>query len=206
MLIETPSILQQAAKFITTQSTPKPDPQAVVEQLLTCEKAAKKQKENYSFKQFLGTWQLCFITGTKKTRHRAGIMLGAGRYLPQWVKIQLIYSLASKEIEAGENPDVEVGQVQNSVKVGGLKLTLIGPVKFLKPRILAFDFTRIQIQLFGKIIYQGNIRGGNEKEQTFYAKSTQNQAFFAYFLVEDDIIAARGRGGGLALWGKSIQH
>jgi hypothetical protein len=196
-------ILQKAAQAVTIPSTDKPAPQSVVEALLSCEKQAKKQLTNHQFKQLIGCWQLCFITGTKKTRQRAGIVLGAGRYIPQWVTIKLTYSSPSKALELIQNQDYEAGQVQNSVKIGGLQLTLSGPVKFIKHKILAFDFTQISVKLFGKKIYTGKIRGGTESEQNFYKQSIQKQAFFAYFLIEKDLIAARGKGGGLALWGKA---
>jgi len=31
------------------------------------------------------------------------------------------------------------------------------------------------------------------------------EVFFVYFLVTDDCIAARGKGGGLAIWGKDTK-
>jgi len=51
-------------------------------------------------------------------------------------------------------------------------------------------------------VYKGYIRGGEAKEKTFYDESVGKQAFFTYFIVENEIIAARGRGGGLALWSR----
>ncbi len=193
--METTSILQQAAK-----SNVKPSSNAVVEALLEAEKTAKKIKTRYSFAQLIGNWQLCFITGTKKTRKKAGIVLGAGRYIPQWIaKISIAYS-AESVIEGEENR--EIGRVENSVQVGAIELTLSGPTKFLPNNILAFDFTRIAVKLLGKTVYQGFIRGGEGREAEFFSLSVGKQAFFAYFLVEDGIIAARGRGGGLALWGR----
>lgn len=193
--METTSILQQAAK-----SNVKPSSNAVVEALLEAEKTAKKIKTRYSFAQLIGNWQLCFITGTKKTRKKAGIVLGAGRYIPQWIaKISIAYSAES--VAEGEEKS-EIGRVENSVQVGAIELTLSGPTKFLPNNILAFDFTRIAVKLLGKTVYQGFIRGGEAREAEFLSLSVGKQAFFAYFLVEDGIIAARGRGGGLALWGR----
>ncbi|TAG97521.1 MAG: hypothetical protein EAZ09_12100 [Oscillatoriales cyanobacterium] len=189
------SILEQAAN-----SNPKPSSNAVVTALLAAEKDAKKTKTRYSFQQLIGNWQLCFITGTKKTRKKAGIVLGAGRYIPQWIaKISIAYSAES--VAEGE-ANSEVGRVENSVKVGTMEMTLSGPTKFLPNNILAFDFTRITVKLLGKTVYQGFIRGGEARETEFFSLSVGKQAFFAYFLVEDGIIAARGRGGGLALWGR----
>ncbi|WP_377477637.1 MAG: hypothetical protein P2A85_03820 [Microcoleus anatoxicus] len=189
------SILEQAAK-----SNSKPSSSAVVTALLAAEKNSKKTKPRYSFQQLIGHWQLCFITGTKKTRQKGGIVLGAGKYIPQWIaKIQIAYSAAP--VAQGED-NSEIGRVENSVKVGTMELTLSGPTKFLPNNILAFDFTRIMVKLLGKTVYQGYIRGGEAREAEFLSLSVGKQAFFAYFLVEDGIIAARGRGGGLALWGR----
>ncbi len=193
--MENISILEQAAN-----SNPKPSSNAVVAALLAAEKSAKKTKTRYCFEQLIGNWQLCFITGTKKTRKKAGIVLGAGRYIPQWIaKISIAYS-AESVAEGKENS--EIGRVENSVKVGTMEMTLSGPTKFLPNNILAFDFTRITVKLLGKTVYQGYIRGGESRETEFLSLSVGKQAFFAYFLVEDAIIAARGRGGGLALWGR----
>jgi hypothetical protein len=202
-LPENQVILQKAAQAVTLPSTNQPAPQSVVEALLTCEKQAKKQPANYQFQQLIGCWQLCFITGTKKTRRRAGIVLGAGRYIPQWVKIKLSYFPTSNTLKLSQNQDYKPGQVYNSVQIGGLQLTLTGPVKLIKHKILAFDFTQITVKLLGRKIYEGKIRGGTDSEEEFYTQSIQKQAFFAYFLVEENIIAARGKGGGLALWGKA---
>ncbi|MEG4803512.1 hypothetical protein QUB63_22385 [Microcoleus sp. ARI1-B5] len=192
--MENISILEQAAK-----SNTKPSSAAVVAALLEAEKNAKKTKTRYSFEQLTGTWRLCFITGTKKTRQKAGIVLGAGRYIPEWVaKIQIAYS-AQAVADGEENSNI--GRVENSVQVGAIELTLSGPTKFLvNKNILAFDFTIITVKLLGKTVYQGFIRGGEAREAEFFSLSVGKQAFFAYFLVEDGIIAARGRGGGLALW------
>ncbi len=193
--MENTSILEQAAK-----SNIKPSSNAVVEALLEAEKNAKKTKTRYSFTQLIGNWQLCLITGTKKTRKKAGIVLGAGRYIPQWIaKISIAYSAES--VAEGEANN-EIGRVENSVKVGTIELTLSGPTKFLPNNILAFDFTRITVKLLGKTVYQGFIRGGEAREAEFLSLSVGKQAFFAYFLVEEGVIAARGRGGGLALWGR----
>ncbi|MGB3536167.1 MAG: hypothetical protein WBA13_21945 [Microcoleaceae cyanobacterium] len=198
------TILQKAAQTVTRKLADKPTPQSVVTALLNCEKQAKKQSADAEFQQLVGCWRLCFITGTKKARDRAGIALGAGRYLARWVKITITYSALDTENKGLQNPDLECGQVQNSVTVGGLNLILSGPVKFIKHKILAFDFTRITVKLSGFKIYEGNVRGGREKEAEFNSQPLKKQAFFNYFLIKDDIIAARGKGGGLALWGKEV--
>jgi hypothetical protein len=111
------------------------------------------------------------------------------------VKIQLAYSQSESQ---------DKGNVENSVQFGLLKIVLTGPVQFYaKKNILAFDFTRMQLSLSGLKLYQGYIRGGKDREASFYNQTLKQQAFFSYFLIEDNYIAARGKGGGLALWVRS---
>ena len=191
-------ILQKAANYFAKQ-TDLPSASEVVNALLEAEKIAKKEKITYSWSNLIGTWRLCFVTGTKKTRKKAGVVLGAGRYLPRLVKISLKYSSPEESL-------TNQGTVENCVEIGSLKLSLTGPVKFVAPKnILAFDFTRMKVKLLSLTLYDGYIRDGQAKETSFYDDSISKQAFFAYFYITDSEIAARGRGGGLALWSK-INH
>jgi hypothetical protein len=179
-----------------TQSS-QPTSEAVVTALVNLEKVGKKATTVASYQELIGKWRLHFITGTKKTRQRAGVVLGAGRYLPSWIKIHLSYT---------ENPaqllsEGEAGWVENSVNVAGLNFTLSGPTKFFpKQKLLAFDFTHLSLKVLGKVIYSGKVRGGDQSRAQFYQEPIKKQAFFRYFLIEDQYIAARGRGGGLAVW------
>ncbi len=188
--------IEQAVEFLQGKITKAPTSEAVVEGLIEAEKAAKQTKTTYSYSQLLGNWRLGFITGTKKTRKRAGVVLGAGKFVPKLVKIQLSYS----QLETSE----EKGHVENSVEFGLLKIVLTGPVLFWsKKNILAFDFTKMQLFLSKLKFYEGYIRGRKDREDSFYKQTLKQQAFFSYFLIQDSYIAARGRGGGLALWVKS---
>ena len=197
-------LIENAAQSLIIKATVQPPADEVVAALLDQEKTSKKEKISHQFQQLIGDWKLCFITGTKKTQKRAGIVMGAGRYIPGFVTVKLSYlpsdmSLAKEE----ESLEFEVGRVENSVSVGLISFALSGPVKLLaKKNILAFDFTRATVKILGKTIYNNYIRGGKKSEETFYQKKVKNQAFFAYFLITEKAIAARGRGGGLAIWGK----
>ena len=187
------SILDQAVQGMATSSELLPTSTAMVETLLQAEKNTKQTKAHHLYSQLLGVWRLGFITGAKRSRQRAGIVLGAGRFLPKWVKIYLAYSQSDSSLDQGT--------IQNQVELGPLQMVLTGPTQFwTKKNILAFDFTRIKVLLSGLKLYEGFIRGGRDREAKFYRQSLKEQAFFAYFLVEDRCIAARGRGGGLALW------
>ena len=125
-----------------------------------------------------------------------GIALGSRRYIPQLLNIQIAY-----ELDPQRKPNM--GRVKNTVRLGFISFSLSGPVKFIEPKnILAFDFTKMLIKIFDLVIYDGYIKDGASREQEFEQKKINQQAFFSYFLIQDKFIAARGRGGGLALWSK----
>ena len=171
-----------------------PSTSELLRTLLQLEKNAKKETREYGFANLEGCWNLRFITGTRKTRHRAGIVLGAGRYIPRLIKIKIHYENSSQSA-------VDTGRVKNQVQLGWLSLSLTGPVQFRSSKnILAFDFTYLEIMLLRFKLYSGYIKDGLERETEFYNTKIKNQAFFSYFLIQDNAIAARGKGGGLALW------
>ncbi len=186
------SVLHRAAN-VTNESSDLPTPSLVVKSLLEAEKV-KKGEKNYSLADLTGEWNLRFVTGTKKTRTKAGIVLGAGKYIPQLVKIKIEYQ--------GDRETLNTGRVRNSVSLAFFNLSLTGPMKFIKNNILAFDFTTMTFSIFGWKLYDGYIRNGATKEAEFYHQKISQQAFFHYFLIEQNIIAARGKGGGLAIWSR----
>lgn len=190
------SPISEAAKAVVTKEVEKPAPESVVAALLAAEKASKKNKDKYSIDRLFGSWRLCFITGTKKTRAKAGKVLGAGKYVPNWVKITIAYQ---------KSAEFSGGKVDNLVEFGPLSLCVSGPIKlFPNTNILAFDFTRMTVSIFGLKLYSGYIRDGKNSEEKFYQTALKDLgSFFVYFLVADDFIAARGKGGGLAIWGKN---
>lgn len=188
------SSLQEAVTWLVKKREKKPTSDQLVLALVAAEKFSRQTKPSYTAQQLQGTWRLCFITGTKQAQNRAGVVLRSGRYLPRWATIELTY-----------HPDTlsQLGTVENAIKLGAFNLTLTGPAKFLPPKnILAFDFTHISVAMANLNLYQGKVRGGKESEEKFYREKIKKQAFFTYFLIDDNLIAARGRGGGLALWGR----
>jgi hypothetical protein len=200
-MTEPVAVLDQAVQFLQRSLANPPSAESVVEALLQAEKTAQQTQMPSSYQQLLGDWRLGFVTGTRRTRQRAGVVLGAGRFLPAWVKIRLSY--AAETIATGQN-EVELsdrGRVENLVELGALQLCLTGPTLFrAKTQILAFDFTQMTVCIFGRKIYSSYIRNGQTRETQFYQSTLKEQAFFTYFLIRDNCIAARGRGGGLALW------
>ncbi|MBL1174940.1 hypothetical protein [Pantanalinema sp. GBBB05] len=195
-------ILHQAAAYYQapqgSEGLLQPTPTMVVEALLEAEKAAKRQRLTYPLLPLLGQWRLCFATGTRKLRRRGGIALGKGFYLPRFTPAYISF------YDRSDDKSVIVPEqvaISNQIQFSGLKLRFTGPAKYLgKNNILAFDFTHLQVTLFGRSLYSGNIRSGKSQTTEFAQESVANLPFFAFFLVTPDLIAARGRGGGLALW------
>ncbi len=188
------TLAQAAATFQGARDIPSAE--AVVNALLNAEKATKQQRLTYPFESLLGRWRLCFATGTRKVR-RGGIVLGKGFYVPKFTAAYISFANQVQPPDEGSDR----GEITNQVQLGALLLRLTGPCQYLnKKNLLAFDFNQMQISLFGLAVYNGGIRGGKAQAQNFYSQLIAKRPFFAFFWVTEDFIAARGRGGGLALW------
>jgi hypothetical protein len=173
-----------------------PAAEVVVNALLQAEKSSKQQRLTYPFESLIGQWRLCFITGTKKVRKSGGIILGKGFYVPKFTPIYISFNTKQALEQTCSR-----AEISNQVQLGSILLKLEGPAQYLgKKNLLAFDFTRLQLCLFGRVMYNGQIRGGQAQVENFYNQPIAKLPFFAFFLVTEDFIAARGRGGGLALW------
>jgi hypothetical protein len=188
------SVLSQATNAFRGQVSARPKPEVLVNALLQAEKTAKQQRLTYSFESLVGKWRLCFATGTKKARERGGIILGKGLYVPKIVAIHISLNAALEQ-------DLGRGEIGNQVQLGSISLKLTGPAQYLgKKNLLAFDFNQMVISLFGRVVYKKQIRSGKVQSEDFYNQPIAKLPFFAFFVVNEDFIAARGRGGGLALW------
>lgn len=197
----TTKVIESAIDYLM-QGGEKPKPAEVVTALLAAERQSKKAKAQYDYGQLLGSWRLGFVSGTREVRWRSPSegrsrpnsrpvkKPGTGRFLPGLAKIEITYTATNT--------------VKNAVSVGPLQLQLTGPTKFWpNTNSLAFDFTHLKAGVGPLTVYNGGVRGGSERNQIFEAQSLKEQAFFTFFIVKEDFIAARGKGGGLALWTNS---
>lgn len=192
------------SNFLTTfnqiidHSSPKPSAKDVYDALISAEKYASQNEIKYDFSQLLGSWQLCFITGTKKSQKQRGNFWKHGFYVPAIASIVINYSIP-EHLKKSANQ----GIIENIVKLGLVQFNLGGVGKFINKRnILAFDFLYLKMFILGTKVYEREIRGGKQNENSFWDASLKELAFFSYFLVTDKFIAARGKGGGLAFWQK----
>ncbi|MBN3924775.1 hypothetical protein [Nostoc sp. NMS4] len=188
------NVLSQAAAKYREPKSIRPNAEILVKALLQAEKTAKQQKLTYPFEFLLGKWQLCFVTGTNKNREGGGIILGKGFYVPKFIAIHVSFNATLEQ-------DSDRGEIANQVELKPVSLKLTGPVKYFgKKNLLAFDFNQMIISLFGRVIYNRAIRAGKVQTEDFYNQPIAKLPFFGFFLVTEDFIAARGRGGGLAFW------
>lgn len=172
-----------------TQVKGRPAAKAVIAALLAAEKAAKQQRLAYSIEELQGEWRLCFATGTRKQR-QGGIALGRGFYLPGFLQAQIGF----------EQLEPERLGIHNQIQVGALCLRLTGPARYHSKNLLAFDFTQLELRLLGRQLYSGQFGSAQTGSPAFEQKPIAKLPFFSFFLVTASLIAARGRGGGLAIW------
>ena len=190
------AVMDSAVRYLQTGSD-KPAAKDVVSALITAEKQSKRAQHRYQYDQLLGSWRLGFVSGTQKVRPRPSSTPvkkpGKGRFLPRFLNVKITYiEDAASEL---------FGTVENAVTIGPINLRLNGPTRFWPhSNSLGFDFTALQAKLGGLPLYNGSIRGGTERNSAFKTQSLKDQAFFTFFIVEPNCLAARGKGGGLALW------
>jgi hypothetical protein len=200
------AVLHQAATATSAQDYPATAD--LVEALLQAEKQAKQQRLLYPASALEGNWRLRFSTGTRKMRQRGGIALGKGFYMPQFAPAQISFTDLKTVPDSTSLDQTAIGRIGNQIQLGGLRLKFTGPCRYPgKKNLLVFDFNEIQITLFNQVIYKGSFRSGKAsgkakgaKTERFEDRPVGQLPFFAFFWVSDRAIAARGRGGGLALW------
>jgi hypothetical protein len=174
------------------QSSDRPTTDAMVTALQEAEIAARREKLVIPFESLLGEWRLCFATGASKDKQRGGIKLGRGYYLPKFTPASIAFTHDLKS---------STGTATNRLLVAGIQVQFTGPCRYPgKKNLLIFDFTEIQLKVFRTTVYQGKIRSGKGGGQDFEKLSIAKLPFFAFFWAGTNGIAARGRGGGLALW------
>ncbi len=166
--------------------------------LQAAETTTRRDRIAIPFSALLGEWRLCFATGASKPKSGGKIVLGKGYYLPKFTPASITFT-------RDEESSI-VGTVTNQLLVGAVKFKFTGPCRYPgKKNLLAFDFTEIQFQILGVTIYQGKIRSGKRAGLNFDTLSIADLPFFAFFWASETGIAARGRGGGLALWVRDEQ-
>ncbi len=175
-----------------TQSANRPSIADLKMALQSAEITARKEKLAIPFDALLGEWRLCFATGASKDKSK-GVKIGRGYYLPRFIAASITFTKNSTSSN--------LGTATNKLAIGNVRIQFTGPCRYPgKKNLLVFDFTQLQIEIFGKIVYQGKIRSGKNGEPNLETISIAKLPFFAFFWTGANEIAARGRSGGMALW------
>lgn len=188
-------VLTQVAASLRNPSVDRPAAADVVLALLQAEKTAKQTRLVYPVTPLLGNWQLRF-TAPRNAHFKGNTPMGKGFYVPQLAPAQIAFL-------PDETTDQETGAITitNQVQFGGLTLRFSGPAKYLnRKNLLAFDFTQWQLSWGDRPFYSRPFGKNKTGATAFQTQPIAKLPFFAFFLVTEDFIAARGRGGGLALW------
>lgn len=192
------ALLHQTVDALLAGKRQRPSATEVVNALLTVEDAARHTSPPIALEKLQGQWRLAFTTGVRKQRG-GGIALGKGFYVPQFAPAHISF--------APTHDGITPATIRNQVKLGPLRLCFTGPYRLAgKKNLVAFDFTQLQLQVGDRPLFCRSIRGGKPNAPTFQQQSIAKLPFFAFFWVTEQAIAARGRGGGLALWIRDDPH
>ncbi|KAG0599380.1 hypothetical protein M758_12G147800 [Ceratodon purpureus] len=173
------AVLKKAAK---TKKVPATEVFAAI-------RAIEKAKIDPSnFLKYLGgtqspgrTWMLVFTVGKDLVREALKGGPGGGQYLP---------------ITAIQNFDGPAMRIENGVYLGPLGALAFEGRFSMKNRILAFLFDKLKIKI--GILPPFTINIGKKADEARVPGNSD--PFFIWFYADDEIIVAKGRGGGLAYW------
>jgi hypothetical protein len=162
--------------------------------LLKLEQAAKQNRLVIPQASLLGSWRLCF-SASKQAKYQSGQPVGSGFYIPKWAIARITFATS----DASEAPL----SIANELNMGPLQMRFTGPARYPgKKNLLAFDFTELTVKCLGARVYRGAVGSKKRAGQVFADVAIAQLPFFAFFAATEEFIAARGRGGGLAIWAR----
>eukprot|EP00899_Mesostigma_viride_P015809 jgi/Mesvir1/24229/Mv10939-RA.1 len=131
------------------------------------------------------TWALVFTSGTKEVQDAMKNLAGGGSYFP---------------LPARQRFDAEAKVIENGIYLGPLgSLVFSGNFTWSpKNNMLAFDFDDVKVKLGPLGPFKFGLKTHSEKGKGGVAGG--KGPFFLINYCDDDILVAKGRGGGLAVW------
>lgn len=152
------------------------------EKLRTLERLSRTQGSGVQRTDVLGNWQLRQIwpRTSEQPSRASGILL---RSLRAHLHIA----------DAEDGPDLSLC---NSISIAGFRLAFTGPGRLCQKRpLLMFHFLRLQISLAETVLFTRALAEPSRQQEPFFALIGRGsmESGSAW-------LAARGRGGGLALW------
>jgi len=186
------TVVSEAVQGFREAGQQRPDGKTVTAALLALERDTKRGKQSLPLESLLGTWRLCFSAG-KKAKFQSGEPVGSGFYVPKLAIARISFTCPVES-----EPSLAIA---NELHVGPLAVRFTGPARYPgQKNLLVFDFTYLQVRCFGLTVYRGEVGSKKRAGQSFADTAIAKLPFFAFFTATDDYIAARGRGGGLAIW------
>ena len=151
-----------------------PTPSA--DQLLLREQQVRRSGTGLKAADLYGCWQLHQVWPKGVAR-------------PAHVSAWLLRGLAAR-LEIG--PAADGLALSNAVNLGALELRFRGPGRLVGARpLLQFSFDQLQLSLAGRVLFQRPLPAPAPQRLPFFALIARDPGGW---------LAARGRGGGLALW------
>ena len=151
------------------------------EQLLALEVEVRRSGTALAAADLHGCWQLDQVWPKGSRR-------------PASFSALLLRGLAARlEIGPGGGPQPDGLTLSNAVNLGPVELRFRGP-GWLQGRrpLLVFQFDQLELRLAGRLLLQRTLPAPAPRRQPFFALIARDAAA--------GWLAARGRGGGLALW------
>ncbi len=168
--------------------------QATVEALMAQEQRDRRQRHPWTFTDLNGGWRLVFVA----PKQRPGQPQAPGPWASR------LFQALGATIRFDAPDPGGIGQVRNQVQLGPLQLQFQGPARFFPGRnVLLFDFTRLALCWGDRPLWQGFVGRGEAGEQSFTTTPARQLPLFAFFWIGQQRLAARGKGGGLAVWEKT---
>jgi hypothetical protein len=174
---------------------PTPRPPADAPQgaeLLELERRSRQLGSGISADQLVGEWRLDQLWSKRETSPQEG----AAALLRG---LQACLAIELRDAHGGASGDTPNGlQLRNSVQLGPVQLRFLGPGELRGRRpLLVFRFSLWQLVWGERVLASGQLAEPAPRRQPFFAliacSAAANESGTAW-------LAARGRGGGLALW------
>lgn len=129
-------------------------------------------------------WRLVFTSSSKDiAKDTKGTGIGSGFFFP---------------LAAAQRWDLTADSVQNGIYLSHVAALVFKGKMVIKNKRLAFDFDQLKLKLGP---WENNFKLKDPPTLEVLQKDPK-APFFLFSYVDDDVIVARGRGGGLAFWAR----
>lgn len=153
-------------------------------ELLALEQRSRRQGSGIRAAELAGVWRLDQLWSKREASPQggaAGLLRG----------LQASLAIA---VSGGDGAGAATLQLRNSVQLGPLQLRFLGPGELRGRRpLLVFSFSCWQLAWGERVLASGQLAAPAPQRQPFFALIACNAGSSPW-------LAARGRGGGLALW------